>query len=259
MPLFSFLYWSFFVVSLPFYFVPQAVLFLLCYPFDRRRLAIHLYACFWGVSYVWLNPIWRLSITGREKLPWRGPAVIVANHLSILDILVLYGLFAPFKWVSKAEIFKIPFIGWNMRMNDYVGIRRGDRESIKQMMADSRAHLNAGSPLLIFPEGTRSPDGHLQKFRDGAFRLACEVGCPIIPVVLTGTADALPKHGVRLREPMRAVVRVLDPIDPKDYASSPGRLREAVFQVMAAALPPEARPLPKPEGEVLAQPERTEA
>ena len=102
-------------------------------------------------------------MTGRENLPWRGPAVIVANHLSLLDILVLYGLFRPYKWVSKASVFKVPFIGWNMRLNDYVAIRRGDRESIKEMMNHCRQHLANGSPILLFPEGTRSPDGVLQE------------------------------------------------------------------------------------------------
>jgi 1-acyl-sn-glycerol-3-phosphate acyltransferase len=242
MPLFSILYWTFFVASLPFLFVPQLVLFALAAPFDRRRLAIHLYACFWGVLYVWLNPIWRLRVEGRDKLPWRGPAVIVANHLSLLDILVLYGLFRPFKWVSKESIFRIPFIGWNMRLNRYVPLRRGDRESIKQMMDACRRHLDAGWPVLLFPEGTRSQDGVLKPFKDGAFRLACEAGCPVIPVAVSGTFAALPKHGIMLREPMRAVVRVLDPIDPAAHGGDHAALREAARAAIAAVLPVEAQP-----------------
>jgi 1-acyl-sn-glycerol-3-phosphate acyltransferase len=242
MALFSVFYWTFFALSLPFWFVPQVLLFLLAFPFDRRRLAIHLYACVWGVSYVWLNPFWRLEVQGRERLPWRGPAVIVANHLSLLDILVLYGLFRPFKWVSKASIFRIPFIGWNMRLNDYVGLRRGDRESIKQMMAHCRRHLAAGSALIIFPEGTRSPDGVLQPFKEGAFKLACEAGCPIIPVALSGTYRGLPKHGFMLRNRMDALVRVLPPLAPADYGSDPERLREATHAAIAAVLPVEAQP-----------------
>jgi 1-acyl-sn-glycerol-3-phosphate acyltransferase len=241
MPLFSFLYWTFFVVSLPFLFVPQAILFLLAAPFDRRRLVVHLYGCFWGVLYVWLNPIWRVRYEGRHHLPWNGPAVIVANHLSLLDILVIYGLFRPFKWVSKAEIFRFPFVGWNMRLNDYVAIRRGDRESIRQMLAHCRRHLDAGSPVMIFPEGTRSEDGVLQPFKDGAFKLACEAGCPVIPVAVAGTFAALPKTGMRLRQPMRAVVRVLPPIHPSAHGNDPTALRKAVHAAIAAVLPIEAQ------------------
>lgn len=242
MALFSFLYWTFFAVSLPFWFVPQAVLFVLAFPFDRRRLAIHLYACVWGVSYVWLNPFWRLTVEGRERVPWKGPAVIVANHLSLLDILVLYGLFRPYKWVSKASIFRIPFIGWNMRLNDYVGLRRGDRESIKRMMAHCREHLAAGSPVLIFPEGTRSPDGVLQPFKDGAFRLACEAGCPVIPVAISGTYRGLPKHGFMLRNRMDALVRVLEPLHPADFGGDLEALRDAAHAAIRAVLPVEAQP-----------------
>jgi 1-acyl-sn-glycerol-3-phosphate acyltransferase len=155
---------------------------------------------------------------------------------------VLYGLFRPFKWVSKASIFRIPFIGWNMWLNDYVGLERGDRESIKRMMARSRAHLDAGSPLLIFPEGTRSPDGVLQPFKEGAFKLACEAGCPLVPVAISGTYRGLPKHGFMFRNRMEARVRVLAPLHPADHGNDPARLREAARAAIAAVLPVEAQP-----------------
>ncbi len=237
---FSAAYWLFFLVSVPVLFVPALVLFLLTAPFDRRRLALHLYGCAWGQLYVWCNPLWRQRVEGRARIPWRGPAVVVANHLSILDILVLYGLFRPFKWVSKAELFRLPFVGWNMRMNGYVSLRRGDRESTRRMMEQARAHLARGTPLLLFPEGTRSPDGALQRFKDGAFRLACDAGCPVVPVAISGTWATLPKHGFLLRRPMRAVVRVLPPLDPADFGGDPDALRDAARAAIAAALPPEA-------------------
>jgi 1-acyl-sn-glycerol-3-phosphate acyltransferase len=213
-------------------------------PFDRRRVVLHLYSCAWASFYVVANPIWREHIVGREKLPWKGGAVLVANHLSILDILVLYGLFRPFKWVSKAEMFKVPIVGWNMWLNDYVALRRGERESIRRMMEACRAHLARGTPVLIFPEGTRSRDGRLQPFKDGAFRLALEAGCPVIPIALSGTAEALPKHGLVIRRPMRAEVRVLDPIRPEDHPTSDA-LRQATRAAIAAALPAASRPAPE--------------
>jgi 1-acyl-sn-glycerol-3-phosphate acyltransferase len=239
MPLFSVFYWAFFVGSLPFLFVPALLIWLVTLPFDRRRVVLHLYGCLWGSLYVWLNPLWTLRIAGRERIPWKGPAVIVANHLSLLDILVLYGLFRPFKWVSKIENFRIPFAGWNMTLNDYVPLRRGDRESIKQMMAHCRRLLDQGSPVLIFPEGTRSPDGQLQPFKDGAFRLACEARCPVIPVAVIGTWAALPKHGLMLRQRMRASIQVLEPIDPAAHGHDVDALREATRAAILARLPPE--------------------
>ncbi len=238
MLLLSIFYWAWFVAWLPVLMIPALLIWLVTLPFDKRHVANHLYGCFWGSFYVWTNPLWSLEIRGREKLPWKGAAILAANHLSLLDILVLYGLFRPYKWVSKAELFRVPFVGWNMALCDYVPVWRGDRKSIGKMMAVSRAHLARGSSLLIFPEGTRSPDGKLQSFKDGAFKLAVEAGCPVIPVAVEGTWAALPKHGLILRQRMRARITVLDPIHPADHGNEVARLREATRAALAAALPP---------------------
>jgi 1-acyl-sn-glycerol-3-phosphate acyltransferase len=239
--LFSVLYWAFVVVSMPVLLVGAVAVLVLTVAFDRRRVAVHLYSCAWATLYVVASPVWRARVEGRERLPWRGPAVIVANHLSMLDILVLYGLFRPFKWVSKAELFRVPVVGWNMWLNDYVPVWRGDRESVRSMMAHCRAHLSRGSPLLLFPEGTRSLDGRLQRFKDGAFRLAFEAGVPVIPVALSGTFDALPKHGLMMRRGMRAHVQVLPAIDPRAFPGADA-LRDAARAAIAAALPEGNRP-----------------
>ncbi len=243
--LFSILYWGFFALTLPLLFAVAGLVFVATAALDRRRVALHLWSCAWASFYLVANPLWRVRVTGRGKLPWRGPAVLVSNHLSLLDILVLYALFRPFKWVSKAELFRLPFLGWNMRLNDYVPIRRGERESVRRMMDHCRAHLARGSPVLLFPEGTRAPDGRLQPFKEGAFRLAVEAGVPLIPVAVAGTSDALPKHGLVLRRRMRAEVRVLDPLRPADFDDADA-LRDAVRAALIAALPEANRPAPRP-------------
>ncbi len=240
---FSAIYWAYAAITMPILFVGAAIVWLLTLPFDRRRVALHLYSCAWATLYVVSNPMWRARVHGRSKLPWRGPAVIVANHLSMLDILVLYGLFRPFKWVSKASNFKVPVVGWNMWINDYVPVRRGDRESVRQMMEHCRAHLARGTPILLFPEGTRALDGRLQRFKDGAFKLAWEAQVPIYPVVVTGTYEALPKHGLVIRGGMEARIDVLDPLHPRDF-SGPDALREATHAVFVRALPEAHRPVP---------------
>ncbi len=174
-------------------------------------------------------------MTGRRRIPWQDPVIIVSNHASLIDILVLFALYRPYKWVSKAENFKLPFIGWNMDLNDYVKVRRGDRASVIDMMDRCRGHLRAGSSLLIFPEGTRSKSGELQAFKDGAFRLAMECDRPIVPVAVSGTARSLPKHGLILREPMDARVEVLQPLHPGHYGSVE-ELREAAHAAIGDAL-----------------------
>src|SRR5499433_4429202 len=103
--------------------------------FDRRLRILHRFTCFWASLYTWLNPAWRVHTEGRDKIRPGATYVMVANHQSFLDILVLFRLFVHFKWVSKAEMFRIPAIGWNMALNRYVKLTRGSADSIARMMA----------------------------------------------------------------------------------------------------------------------------
>lgn len=232
--LFSIVFWSFFAVSSAVLFLGALLLWAVTLPFDRNGRVLHLYSCFWAQLYMYANPLWRQRVEGREHLPWRGAAVLVANHESLGDILVLFGLYRPFKWVSKAENFRLPFIGWNMRLNRYVPLVRGDRESIARMMADCQRWLARGVPILMFPEGTRSADGKVKAFKDGAFVLAVKNHCPIIPVVLTGTARTLPKHGLVMETTARCHVRVLPPVDPAAFHDDVHALRDHVRELIIA-------------------------
>lgn len=226
--LFSILFWTFLAVSSVAMFFVGLVVFLVTLPFDPNGRVQHLFSCFWAQLYFYVNPLWRLRIEGREHLPWRGPAVIVSNHESLGDILVLFGLYRPYKWVSKASVFKVPFVGWNMRLNRYVGLVRGDAASIRKMMQACERWLARGVPVLLFPEGTRSVDGKVKAFKDGAFRLAVSTGAPVIPIALDGTAAILPKHGFVLRGPADCRVRVLPPVDPAAFDGDVAGLREHV-------------------------------
>lgn len=230
----SALFWAFFVGSSAVLFVVALVVWALSRPFDPDGRVQHLYSCAWAQLYFLVNPAWRLEVRGREKLPWHGPAVLVANHASLADILVLFGLYRPFKWVSKAENFRLPFIGWNMRLNRYVALVRGDKESIARMMDDCRRWLDRGVPVLLFPEGTRSPDGEVRAFKDGAFRLAAEKGCPVFPIAIAGTSRMLPKHGLVLTGRADCRVRILDPVDPASVGGDVGALRDLVRERIVA-------------------------
>jgi 1-acyl-sn-glycerol-3-phosphate acyltransferase len=214
----SLAFWGFIAVSSVLLFPVALALWLVTLPFDRRGVALHRFTCFWASLYTWLNPLWPVTVRGRERIDPQTTYVMVANHLSLLDILVLFRLFRHFKWVSKIENFKVPFIGWNMRLNRYIPLKRGDRASIIEMLARCEQTLRSGSSILMFPEGTRSRDGRLQAFKPGAFDLAIRLGLPILPVVVTGTADALPKHGFVLQGRQTIGIRVLEPIPPDSFA-----------------------------------------
>jgi 1-acyl-sn-glycerol-3-phosphate acyltransferase len=228
-------FWAFFALSCVPLFAGALLVWLLTLPFDRNGRLLHLYSCFWAQVYFYVSPVWRLRVEGREKLPWHGAAVLVSNHASLADILVLFGLYRPFKWVSKASNFQLPFIGWNMRLNRYVPLVRGDKESIARMVASSEAWLDKGVPVLLFPEGTRSFDGQMKAFKDGAFRMAMSKGCPLYPIVLSGTADVLPKHGLVLRQRANCRARVLEPVDGRAFGTDVAAFREEVRNRMLAA------------------------
>lgn len=215
----STLFWIFLTLSSIALFPVAVVIWLVTLPFDRRLVVLHRFTCFWASLYTWLNPVWRVHVEGREKIDPRAAYVMVANHQSLLDILVLFRLFTHFKWVSKIENFRVPCIGWNMSMNRYIKLRRGDKESIEQMMAACERTLAEGSSIMMFPEGTRSADGRLKAFKHGAFTLAQKVRVPILPIIVEGTAHALPKRGFILQGRHAIRIRVLDAIPYAQFAS----------------------------------------
>jgi 1-acyl-sn-glycerol-3-phosphate acyltransferase len=212
------------------------VLYAVTWPFDRRLALLHQLTNVWASSYTWFNPLWTVRVSGREKVPHGRPTVMVANHQSLVDIFCVHRLFVHFKWVSKIEIFKIPVIGWNMALNRYIPLRRGDRDSVLAMLAACERTIARGSSVIMFPEGTRSQTGELKPFKPGAFDLAQRARVGILPVAIEGTRDALPKHGLRIGRG-RMKVRVLDEIPYESFADDPPEIVAArVREVFVRAL-----------------------
>lgn len=233
----STVFWAFVAVSSVLLFVVALLIWAVTAPFDRRRVVLHRFTCWWASLYTWLNPWWPVTLEGRDRIDPKQTYVMVANHLSLLDILVLFRVRRHFAWVSKVENFKVPFIGWNMRLNGYVPLARGDRASVIQMMRACEDKLNHGTSIMMFPEGTRSRTGQLQAFKPGAFELALRTGSPVLPIVIEGTADALPKHGFVLqgRHPIR--VRVLEALPAEElHGLTAAQLAERTRELFVAEL-----------------------
>lgn len=215
----------------------SALICLITAPFDRLRRAVHWFSGYWGFHYFQINPIgWKVTYEGTELIDASKTYVLVANHQSLADILVCYGLHKPYKWVSKESIYKVPFIGWNMALNQYVLIRRGDLKSIKEMMENCRSWLKQGASIMMFPEGTRSENGEIQAFRDGAFRLAINCNVEVVPIVIDGTFDILPKGAKHLSFKSNIHVKVLPPVSGADFDNSSGRMRTYVREMMVETL-----------------------
>ncbi|MCZ6784802.1 MAG: lysophospholipid acyltransferase family protein [Proteobacteria bacterium] len=235
--LYSMLFWIFMTASSIALFPVAVVIWALTAPFDRRKVVLHQFTCFWGSLYTWLNPAWPVKLVGRDKIRRDEAYVMVANHLSLLDIIVLFRLFRHYKWVSKIENFRIPCVGWNMSLNGYIRLKRGDRASVVEMLKACERTLEAGSSIMMFPEGTRSPTGRMRDFKPGAFEIAIKTGRPILPIAIQGTSNALPKHGLVLqgRHPIR--ITVLDEVPAESFRGlTAEQLTSSVREIIAKHL-----------------------
>ena len=151
----------------------------------------------------------RLTVSGLENLTAaasEGGVILCPNHQSYADVVYLYALPLPFKWVVKRELFWAPFFGPAMRLARYPAIRRGDAQSAENLLHTLAGLLAAGENILQFPEGTRSPTGELGGFQSGAARLALKSGAPLVPIGVYGTFAILPRHS--LMYPARGHVHI---------------------------------------------------
>jgi len=251
----------------------QALLWLVCRPFDPNLVWPGQFLRGIGVIFGRCYPRWHFRLEGRWPEA-AGPYVVVANHQSLLDIVVLSSLPHEMKWVGKEELFKIPWIGLMLRLTGDIAVRRGDAESGGEAVARAKAYLARGMNVMIFPEGTRSRDARLLPFKKGAFRLAIEAGVPVLPVAISGTAAGLRKGGMAVA-PCDAVGRILAPIPTAGLTQADAlALRDRVRAAFVAALPPELtapapaaasaappppQPPPQPQPQAQPQPEPPEA
>ena len=230
--------WLVLVLCILLWFPLMLVLLLVTLPFDRGRyLTGYLFRRIGPVTAT-LNPLWRFRYSGRLPADPRRPYVVVSNHESFADILLISHLPWEMKWLSKAELFRIPVMGWLMWIAGDIPIRRGFGPSAVEAMERCRKVLRRRVSVMIFPEGTRSRTAELLPFKDGAFRLAIEAGVPILPLAVSGTRTALPKHGWRFGR-SAAEVRVLEPIETDgltldDVPSLKARVREIIIQARDA-------------------------
>ena len=229
-----FLFWDFGdIINNTAYPVPLVV----CYPFDRGRRTVHELSRIL-VRIFFVSPLrWRQRVEGRELIDRRKRYVIVINHNTVIDIPTLYYIPLNFRWVSKREVFRVPFFGQYLVLHGDICIDRGRAaEALEQMVRKGKMWIGRGASIAIFPEGTRSKDGEIHRFKAGAFTLAREAGVDILPVVLDGTRTLIRKN-LLFNWGNRITIRVLPPVPAERVAAEdPHELMTEVHDAMCAAL-----------------------
>ncbi len=175
--------------------------------FDRSGRIQHSFARLWSwlILHTCSAP---LTVEGLDRLDLTQPAIYAANHSSALDIPVLYvALPFQFRILAKLELFRLPFLGWHLRRSGQIPIDRTDARASLRSLSSASQTVKAGMPLVVFPEGGRSTDGHLQSFLGGTFYVAIKAQVPIVPMAIVGTFEALPMNTFVIRPtPFRLIV-----------------------------------------------------
>jgi 1-acyl-sn-glycerol-3-phosphate acyltransferase len=224
-----------FVPLIYLYTAVMGTLSLLSSFFDHDGRMQHWFACTWSRMILNTAGI-RVQAEGLEHIDPAQPAVYAANHLSALDIPVLYAsLPTQFRILAKRELFRYPFLGWHLTRSGQIPIDHGDARASLRGLNRASDSLRKGMPLVIFPEGGRSRDGRLRSFMGGAFYMAIKAQAPVVPVVLVGTYEHLPMNSFHVR-PGRVEMIVGEPIQttgmvPREMDKLAARVRDVMAEM----------------------------
>lgn len=214
---------------------------VLCSILVSPQFASRVFAVTWARWLAWLTPI-SVTVEGSANAKRERSYVVISNHQSMYDIIVVYGWLAlDLKWVMKQELRKIPAIGIGCEKAGHIFIDRRNPQLAKKALNEALVRLGHGIGMLFFVEGTRSMDGRLLPFKKGAFRTAIEQQLPLLPVTLIGTRDILPNRTLRLF-PGAARMVVHPCIETKGMdASQTDELMARSREIIASAMPLELR------------------
>jgi 1-acyl-sn-glycerol-3-phosphate acyltransferase len=207
-------------------------LVLIAYLFDRSGKAGHRIARRWAKVALLASGV-KVKVEGLEQIPGKGPYIFMSNHQGGYDIFALHGhLPFDFKWLAKKELFSIPFFGWTLTASGYISIdREGTRDTVRAMN-EAAQKIRDGMSVVIFPEGSRSPDGSIQPFKKGGFTLAIKSKVPIVPMAIVGSREIMPKGRFTVN-PGKIAIRIGPTIETKelslqDWKALMGKVAESI-------------------------------
>ena len=185
--------------------------------FSRTGNSVHQIARIWARGILLVSRI-KVTVHGLANIDPSQSYVYMSNHQSNFDIPVLLAyLPVQFRWLAKAELFKIPIFGRAMRGAGYVKIDRFNQESAFESLNEAAAKMKNGVSVMLFPEGTRSRDGNIRPFKKGGFIMALDAGVPIVPVILLGTWTIMDKSSLRINTG-EVSLNIQTPIATADYS-----------------------------------------
>ena len=198
--------------------------------------AIHTWGILWGRSCLRLAGL-RVKVRGAEHIPHGRTALYIANHQSNFDIPILYaGLPLQFRWLAKQELFDVPLFGLAIKRCGYIPIDRSDRRKAMHSMNAAAQQISTGVSVIVFPEGTRSPDGKLHEFKKGGFLIAVKAQVPVVPVAIKGSFAVMSKNSFRIHGGT-IEVEIFPPIETEGLKNSDlARLLEQVREPIATML-----------------------
>lgn len=217
--LFSIFIWIYWTLCIVTFFVIVSLLYLFTFPFDRFNQIPNRTLKGLARSMLAVNPGWDFIVEGAEADKVTKPTIVIANHQSFLDLPLFYLLPWSMKWVAKKSLFKIPILGWIIFMTGQIAIERYSLKSLKKLDYLVQPIQN-GIPGMIFPEGTRTEDGNLKAFKNGAFLMAKRYNFNLLPIVHNGGYEAMPSGSWRIDPRQTFKISVLDPIDPQEFENT---------------------------------------
>ena len=191
----------------------------------------------WSRIFCWLAFV-KVTVSGHENIDKDTSYVFVANHQGAYDIFSLFGYLGhKFRWMMKESLRKIPFVGWACKASGQIFVDNSSVSAIRHTMQEAEKQLSGGMSLVVFPEGARTWDGKMRKFKKGAYLLAVEFGLPVVPVTIDGAFDVLPRFRF-LPRPGHIRLTIHKPIHPaSDGSHDLNALREESRAAIASALP----------------------
>ena len=190
----------------------------------------------WARIFCWLTLV-KVEVRGRENIRKGQSYVFVANHQGAYDIFAIYGYLGHnFRWMMKKSLEKIPLVGFSCKVSGHIFVDNSSPSAVKNTMETAEKQLAGGMSVVVFPEGARTRDGKLHRFKRGAYILATEFNLPVVPITIDGAYRVMPRQAILPRWG-KIILTIHRPIEAQDGGHDLARLMEQSRDAIASALP----------------------